>query len=298
MLEQAWQRQAALVKSLASRRWRHHLRQRPELLRQVRELEVPLVEALTHVEQRLGKGASQHVALGRLIHQLGAQREKLETLVLERRGGVGERGESLAQAIERLEQGLRERPAVTHSKPFQVEEDSQATRIDWRELHMAPLSQFVLNALFTGAVAGGLFTFRKEVLGNGMCLAIPALLLIAFLTFNLLKDLVNRTRVIVTRDELTIHKTALPWPTTRSLSRSQLARLDVYAHKTISYENGTGSRVTTTDYQLHAVDWKGRRQDLLESYDKEQMDCLKRLLDQALRRQRHRRAPLDWRLRG
>ncbi|WP_375768366.1 hypothetical protein NR798_42925 [Archangium gephyra] len=114
VLEQARARQSALLEPLASRRWRHHLRKQPGLLRAVRELETSFLEALARAEHRLeqGSGSEPH-PLALLTRQLRTQRDRMETLVRDRLTRLGEQGgASFVEGLERLEMKLRE-PAAT-----------------------------------------------------------------------------------------------------------------------------------------------------------------------------------------
>ncbi|QRK12137.1 hypothetical protein JQX13_20110 [Archangium violaceum] len=113
VLEEARVRQSALLEPLASRRWMRHLRRQPALLRQVRELEAPLGEALARAERRLEQGSrSEQQPLALLAHELRTQRTRLETLVRDRLARLGEQGSlSFVEGLERLETKLREPPA-------------------------------------------------------------------------------------------------------------------------------------------------------------------------------------------
>ncbi|MFY0571839.1 hypothetical protein ACN28E_49530 [Archangium lansingense] len=151
VLEQARVRQNALLKPLASRRWRRHLRNQPELLRQVRELEAPLGEALARAQHRLEQGSrSEHQPLALLTRQLRTQRDRLETLVRERLARLGEQGgASFVEGLERLETKLREPPAEAL---FEGEHVLFSIRDGW--LSHALLVALVIVALKRGNVLG------------------------------------------------------------------------------------------------------------------------------------------------
>nr|AYM52387.1 hypothetical protein [Cystobacter sp.] len=153
VLERARARQRALLEPLASRRWRRHLRKQPELLRQVRELEAPLGEALARAERRLEQGfRSEHHPLALLTHELRTQRTRLETLVRDRLAQLGGQGcLSLVEGLERLETTLLEPPAPPL---FEGEQVLLSIGAGWWEL-----------ALYVVALIGILFWNADKLLG-------------------------------------------------------------------------------------------------------------------------------------
>lgn len=108
VLEQARDRQAVLLRRLASRHWLPRLQQRPELLRQVREHRVPLGEALERAEHRLQQqSGSEHHPLRLLIHQLRDQQGRLEAEVRRRLASLGaHEALSFVEGLEHLEEAL------------------------------------------------------------------------------------------------------------------------------------------------------------------------------------------------
>lgn len=112
MLELARNRQAALLERLTTRDWLRRLREHSELMRQVREQEGPLREALERAERRLQKESPpEHHPLRVLIGQLRIQRATLESQMRLRLQQLGEhRATSFLDGLVRLELEIFEAP--------------------------------------------------------------------------------------------------------------------------------------------------------------------------------------------
>ncbi|HEX5750544.1 MAG TPA: hypothetical protein VFZ09_30225 [Archangium sp.] len=122
VLEQAHAQETALLKALASFRWRKHLQRDPELPRRVRELEAPLAQALERVEHRLSQESwpGSH-PLHRLTRQLRGLRASLERRVRQRLAFWEPEGEwSFAEGLARLEVRARDSHLQVPGEPEPV----------------------------------------------------------------------------------------------------------------------------------------------------------------------------------
>ena len=155
------------------------------------------------------------------------------------------------------------RPKAALPQRFQVDEDGPVTRITWRWFN--PVHIFM--AFFCVIWDGFLIFWYGMALSKGasgeevplVAILFPLGHLAAgvFITYFTLAGFLNRTRVEVSRDQLTIHHGPLPWPGNKDLPGRQLTQL---FGEEITRRSKNGVTVT---YDLVAVNRENRKVKLL-----------------------------------
>jgi hypothetical protein len=177
----------------------------------------------------------------------------------------------------------QERPRFVRAKAplpsrFRVEEDMGTTRISWRWLR--PVHIFLI--FFCIAWDGFLITWYSIAFtqdGPLIMIIFPIAHVAAGvgLTYYMLTGLVNRTRIEVSRNQLTIRHGPLPWPGNRDAPGRQFTQ--IYGVENVSSSN---ERRTIT-YELFAVDREGQRVKLLSDLpEKDQVLYLEQTLERCL----------------
>ncbi|MDY7230752.1 hypothetical protein [Hyalangium rubrum] len=172
------------------------------------------------------------------------------------------------------------RPKVALPSNFRVEEDGPTTRISWRWFN--PLTHLFL-AFFCIAWDGFLVVWYGIALNMEDKPIIMILFPIAHvavgvgLTYSTLTGFVNRTRIEVNRDQLTIRHGPLPWRGNQDLPGRQLTQL--YGEEVARTNKGS----TTYSYDLLALDREGRKVKLLSGLtEKDQVLYLEQTLERKL----------------
>lgn len=167
------------------------------------------------------------------------------------------------------------RARVTLPERFHMVEDEQRTVISWRPFD--GMERFLL-VCFSALWNVPLLVLYRHLLSTGASLTSLLLPLLfvgpgLFILHTALVSFLNRTRIEVSRDKLTIHCGPLPWSKNHVLSGKELAQL--YVH-----EPADGTH--TTGHSLLALDKQGRKVQLLTGLDKDQVRYLERALERQL----------------
>jgi hypothetical protein len=189
----------------------------------------------------------------------------------------GRKGKTLAPHQERPRPVVRPKAALPSR--FKVDEDGIHTRISWR--------WFGLQHLFLIFFCIAWDSFLVTWYGIALTQEDTPIIMIIFpiahlavgvgLSYYTLTGLVNRTRVEVSRNELTIRHGPLPWRGNLDLPGRQLTQL--YGEEIASTNKGT----TTYTYNLLAVDRTGRKVTLLTGLtEKDQVLYLEQTLERRL----------------
>ena len=176
------------------------------------------------------------------------------------------------------------RPKAALPSRFQVEEDGMSTRITWRWFN--PLIHLFL-AFFCVAWDGFLFMWYGIALGADTGDSPVSIIMVLFpiahvavgvgLTYFTLAGFVNRTRIEVSRNQLTIRHGPLPWKGNQDLPGRQLTQL--YGEEVIS----RGKNGVTITYELIALDRENRKVKLLSGLtEKDQALYLEQTLERRL----------------
>lgn len=171
------------------------------------------------------------------------------------------------------------RPKAPLPEKFQVEEDPGVTRISWRWF------TFVHVFLIFFCIAWDGFLLFWYSLAFTMKDA-PIIMIIfpvahvavgVGLTYYTLTGLVNRTRIEVSREQLTIRHGPLPWPGNREVPGRQFSQ--IYGVENIRTNKGQ----QTITYDLLAVERGGKTVKLLSGLtDKDQVLYLEQTLEKRL----------------
>jgi len=176
------------------------------------------------------------------------------------------------------------RPKAALPPRFQVEEDGATTRIAWRWFN--PLTHLFL-LFFCVAWDGFLlfwygiaFTVGEEAGPASLIMVLFPIAHVAVgvgLTYYTLAGFINRTRVEVSRNHLTIRHGPLPWKGNQDLPGRQLTQL--YGEEVVS----RGKNGVTVTYDLLALDREGRKVKLLTGLtDKDQVLYLEQTMERRL----------------
>jgi hypothetical protein len=176
------------------------------------------------------------------------------------------------------------RPKAALPPRFKVEEDGQTTRIEWRWFN--PLVHLFL-AFFCVAWDGFLvvwygiaFFAAKDSSPASVIMMVFPIAHVAVgvgLTYFTLAGFVNRTRVSVSRNQLTIRHGPLPWKGNLELPGKQFTQL--YGEEIIS----RGKNGPTITYNLLALDREGQKVKLLSGLtDKDQVLYLEQTMERRL----------------
>ncbi|WP_224362216.1 hypothetical protein [Hyalangium versicolor] len=190
----------------------------------------------------------------------------------------GRKGRGLA------EQSAQEKPRLVRAKAslpekFQVEDDGVSTRISWRWFSV--IHAFLI--FFCIAWDGFLFTWYGIALSSDNAPLIALIFPIAHvaagvgLTYYTLTGLLNRTRIEVSRNRLSIRHGPLPWPGNRDVPGRQFTQL--YGVEQIRSNKGS----QTLTYDLIAIDREGKSVKLLGGLTaKDQVLYLEQTLERRL----------------
>jgi hypothetical protein len=163
------------------------------------------------------------------------------------------------------------RPPVAQPTHFHVEEDGEFTRISWRWLTNRQIAIHI--AVFSLASALNGFLMKDAWLSMDRPTLLLALLFMVPGVYSAMAFFVNRTRITVSRSELTIHHGPVPWLGRRTLSGREFSQL--YVQET--------SIDDTTIYPLFAIDREGNKVELLSRLkDKDQALYLEQALERQL----------------
>jgi hypothetical protein len=176
------------------------------------------------------------------------------------------------------------RPKAALPPRFKVEEDTTTTRIVWRWFnpvnHLFLLFFCVAWNSFLLVWYGMAFTVGKDGDPVSLIMVIFPIGHVAVgvgLTYYMLTGFLNRTRIEVSRNQLTIRHGPLPWRGNQDLPGRQLTQL--YGEEVTS----RGKNSVTITYDLHAVDREGRKVKLLSGLtEKDQVLYLEQTLERRL----------------
>lgn len=172
------------------------------------------------------------------------------------------------------------RPKVALPSKFKVEEDGLTTRLSWRWFNPA-------THLFLAFFCIAWDSFLVMWYGIAFTAEDAPLIMIIFpiahvavgvgLTYSTLTGFVNRTRVEVSRNQLTIRHGPLPWRGNMDLPGRQLTQL--YGEEVTRTSKGN----TSYTYDLLALDREGKKVKLLSGLtDKDQVLYLEQTLERRL----------------
>jgi hypothetical protein len=161
---------------------------------------------------------------------------------------------------------------------FKVEDSDGATRIQWRWFSAAHIFMLFFCIIWDGFL----------LVWYGIAFATDSPLIMKLfpiihvavgvgLTYSTLAGFVNRTRIEVSRNALTIRHGPLPWTGNQTLPGRQLTQL--YGEESAKTNKGN----TTYSYSLLALDREGRKIKLLSGLtDKDQVLYLEQALERRL----------------
>lgn len=194
----------------------------------------------------------------------------------------GRKGRAVAPPPAELKPVIRPKAALPPR--FQVEEERSATRITWRWFN--PVIH-IFMAFFCVLWDGFLIVWYGLALGRGAAGdEVPLVAVLfplghvaagVFITYITLAGFLNRTRVEVSRDRLTIHHGPLRWPGNKDLPGRQFTQL--FGEEVIR----RGKNGVTVTYDLIAVNREGTRVKLLTGLtEREQVLYLEQTLERQL----------------
>lgn len=164
------------------------------------------------------------------------------------------------------------RPPVPLPARFKFEDDGTRTRIAWRWFSPAVVV-LVLFCLYWNGVAIAAYLYSPTLFWEDPLLRLIQVGLGAWLAYQTLVFLLNRTSIEVSRERLAIRHGPLPWKRNVTLTPSELQQLYVV-------EVRRGSRNSPT-YSLYALDRNDRQVELLSKVLKKEHVLY---LEQALER--------------